>query len=86
MKHIPYREYPSPLHAHLAENLAKAQNILVHYFKYLPPHAAGVYLNVVANLFAKDITPQNAFRVVEEALLRPSENTVNIERGDSDEI
>jgi len=68
VKHIPYTDYPSPLHGSLAEDLAKARKIQVHYFKYLPPKAAGAYLNVVAKLLTKEISPGDAFRTVEKTL------------------
>jgi raffinose/stachyose/melibiose transport system substrate-binding protein len=72
--HIPYRDYPSPLHGHMAEMLGKAEKIQVHYFKSLPPHPAGVYLNVVAKLLANDISPEDAFNTVEDALSHSSAN------------
>jgi len=86
LRHIPFSQYPSPLHGLLAENLGKAQKIQVHYFKYLPPHAAGVYLNTVAKLFTRDITPQDAFKIVEEALSQSPANNINDQEGYSDEI
>jgi ABC-type glycerol-3-phosphate transport system substrate-binding protein len=86
LRHIPFSQYPSPLHGRLAENLGKAQKIQVHYFKYLPPHAAGVYLNVVAKLFTRDISPQDAFKKVEEALSQSPANNINDQEGYSDEI
>jgi raffinose/stachyose/melibiose transport system substrate-binding protein len=72
LKHIPYKDYPSPIHARMAEELSKAEKVQVHYFKYLPPHPAGVYLNVVSKLFEKDISPEEAFKTVEAALAAAS--------------
>jgi raffinose/stachyose/melibiose transport system substrate-binding protein len=86
MKYVPSSEYPSPLHGGLAESLGKAQKIQVHFFKYLPPHAAGVYLNVVAKLFTRNISPQDAFKTVEEALSKAPANNINDQRGYPDEI
>ena len=86
MKYVPSTEYPSPLHGRLAENLGKADKIQVHFFKYLAPHPAGVYLNTVAKLFTKDISPQDAFKTVEEALSKTPVNSINDERGYPDEI
>ena len=68
LKHIPYSEYPSAIHGRMAEELGKAETVQVHYFKSLPPQAAGVYLNVVAQLLAKEISPEDAFKTVEESL------------------
>ncbi len=73
LKHVPFNEYPSPIHARMANELGMASNLQVHYFKYLPAHPAGVYLNVVAKLFAKEISPEEAFKTVESALVSESE-------------
>lgn len=72
--HVPLSEYPSELHARMAGELSRADNLQVHYFKYLPAHPAGVYLNVVAGLFEKAITPEEAFSTVEEALASKAGN------------
>jgi len=85
LKHVPYKDYPSPLHARMAEELNSAEKVQVHYFKYLSPHPAGVYLNTVAKLFGKEITPEEAFKTVEEALAAASENNVLLSRGVSNE-
>ncbi len=76
VKYVPYTEYPSPIHSALAQEMGRAEKILVHYFRYLSPHPAGTYLNVVGRLFAKDISPTDAFRTVEEALFRSSDKKV----------
>jgi raffinose/stachyose/melibiose transport system substrate-binding protein len=77
LNHIPFGEYPSAIHAKMAEALSRAENLQVHYFKYLPPHAAGVYLNVVAKLFDKEISPAEAFETVENALAARTGDNVN---------
>ncbi|RJQ53780.1 MAG: extracellular solute-binding protein [Nitrospiraceae bacterium] len=77
LTHVPFSEYPSAVHARMAEELSMAENLQVHYFKYLPPHAAGVYLNIVAKLFEKEITPEEAFKTVEQALAARTGNNVN---------
>lgn len=77
LNHIPFGEYPSAIHARMAEELSRAENLQVHYFKYLPPHAAGVYLNVVAKLFDKEISPEEAFKTVENALAAGTGDNVN---------
>jgi raffinose/stachyose/melibiose transport system substrate-binding protein len=68
MNHIPFNEYTSHIHGDLADELGRAEKILVHYFRYLPPHPAGIYLNAVAKLFTRDISPKEVFTAVEEAL------------------
>lgn len=68
--HVHPGEYPLPVHGEMAEVLAAADKLQVHYFKYLPPQPAAVYLEVVAKLFSEDISPDEAFRTVEEALAR----------------
>ncbi len=68
LNHIPYSEYPSPIQGRMAEKLGKMEKVYLHYFKYLPPHPAGVYLNTVARLLKKDILPEDTFKAVEEAL------------------
>jgi raffinose/stachyose/melibiose transport system substrate-binding protein len=80
VKHIPSADYPSSLHGRMAEELNRAEKLQVHYFKYLSPHPAGVYLNVVARLFAKEITPEEAFNTVEAALASNPANKVQILR------
>jgi ABC-type glycerol-3-phosphate transport system substrate-binding protein len=85
LKHIPYKDYPSPFHARMAEELNKAEKVQVHYFKYLSPQPAGIYLNTVSKLFGKEIAPEEAFKTVEEALAATSENNVLLSRGVSNE-
>ncbi len=68
MKHIPYENYPSTIHGDMARNLGKAEKVQVHYFKSLPPKPAGVYLNVVAKLLTRSISPEDSFLSVEKAL------------------
>jgi ABC-type glycerol-3-phosphate transport system substrate-binding protein len=81
LKHVPYGDYPSPVHGHLAKELGRAKKIQVHYFKSLPPHPAGVYLNVVTKLLTNDITPLEAFNTVEEALSHSSvKNVMQVKR------
>ena len=68
MRQVPPAEYPSALHGGLAGILERAERVQVHYFKYLPPHPAGVYLNIVARLITGDVTPEAAFKTVEASL------------------
>lgn len=67
-RHIPYRDYPSSLHGRMAEALGGSEKVQVHYFKYLSPHLAGTYLNLVAKLLAGDTSPKEAFTTLREAL------------------
>lgn len=76
MTHVPYESYPSALHGDMARALGKADKVQVHYFKSLPPHAAGSYLNVVAKLVTRSMSPEEAFLEVEKALARPSVKNV----------
>jgi len=77
VKHVSYENYPSKVHGAIAKQLEQAHRIQVHYFKYLPPHAAGVYLNVIAGLITRDLTPEEAFKTVEDTLSRhQSKNTM----------
>lgn len=71
MKHVPYTDYPSSLHAGLAQDLGKAEKIQVHFFKCISPYVAGVYLNTVAKLLTKAISPRDAYQLVEKAFLNP---------------
>lgn len=68
MNHVPCDRYPSALHGGLAKMLEDSEKVQVHYFKYLPPHPAGVYLNAVAKLITGDMTPLEAFETVEASL------------------
>jgi raffinose/stachyose/melibiose transport system substrate-binding protein len=72
MTHVPCEEYPSSLHGDLARLLARAEKLQVHFFKYLAPHPAGVYLNAVAALLRREISPEEAFGRLEQALVRAS--------------
>lgn len=78
VKHVPYEDYPSPIHGRIAQKLEGAQKILVHYFKSLPPKPAGVYLNVVSKLLTRDISPSDAFKTVEEALSYEKSNSLTL--------
>jgi raffinose/stachyose/melibiose transport system substrate-binding protein len=69
---VPFEEYPSALHGDLARLLGRANNLQVHFFKYLAPHPAGVYLNGVAALLRREISPGEAFKRLEDALVRAS--------------
>ncbi len=75
-KHIPYEKYPMGFHGRIAQELERASKIQVHYFKYLPPQAAGVYLNAIAKLITRDITPEDAFKSLEDALLHHQTNNI----------
>jgi raffinose/stachyose/melibiose transport system substrate-binding protein len=83
---VPYEEYPSPIQAMIAREMEKAENILVHYFKYMEPYPAGIYLNSISKLIAKDITAREALQNVEDALGKQEMNSVNTMRGVNDEV
>ncbi len=68
VNHIPYEQYQSGLHGTLAKEMARADRILVHYFKCLDPHPAGVYMNVVSRLVAGATTAKEAFDTIEAAV------------------
>ncbi len=70
MRFVQSQEYPSAIHGELASLLGRAERVQVHFFKYLAPHPAGVYLNSVAALLRRDISPRGAFTQLEEALQR----------------
>ena len=72
MNHIPCETYPSVIHGDMARSLGKAEKVQVHYFKSLPPKPAGVYLNVVAKLLMRVISPVEALDAVEKALAQSS--------------
>ncbi|MBI5575768.1 MAG: extracellular solute-binding protein [Deltaproteobacteria bacterium] len=72
MRHIPYEKYPSVIHGDMAKSLGAAEKLQVHYFKSLPPKPAGVYLNLVAKLLTKTITPVESFETLENALAASS--------------
>ena len=80
-KYVAYDEYPSLIHSNMAKKLGEARKVHVHYFKYLSPHPAGVYLNIVARLFAREISPDDAFHKVEEALYHSSAKNAAHKKG-----
>ena len=73
VSHVSTPDYPSDLHSHLASMLFKADSILAHYFKHLPPMAAGVYLNTVFDLLNLEIGAPEAFDTLEDALVKASD-------------
>ncbi|MFH2059872.1 MAG: extracellular solute-binding protein [Pseudomonadota bacterium] len=75
-KHIQYEKYPSSIHGRIASELELAKKIQVHFFKYLPPHAAAVYLNAIAKLITRDIAPEESFKILEDALLHHQMNNI----------
>ncbi len=81
LKHISYNDYPYPLQGKMAEELSRKEKVLVHYFKYLSPHPAGVYLNLVSRLFTKEISSIKAFKSLEEALINTPANNIKLSKG-----
>lgn len=80
MNQVPFEKYPSEIHAGMARSLEESERVQVHYFKSLPPKPAGAYLNVVAKLLTRSISPEEAFETVEKALGQASTNTLNPDR------
>ncbi len=72
MNFVRREEYPSATHGELASLLERAERVQVHFFKSLASHPAGVYLNAVAALIRREISPCEAFARLEEALNRES--------------